>query len=128
MSDLTLFDNLTDIPVRAPAIIINDDSARARYADPLPSHQAADSNFNRAEVEATVHRMLSDRPMTDAELTTAYFATDGLPDAHYDSPRKRRSDLTGKGIVVSTNQTRPSPSGRHATVWGIAPLSNGETR
>ncbi|MET4702768.1 hypothetical protein [Frigoribacterium sp. UYMn621] len=124
---LTLFDNLNDIPVRAPAIITNDDSARARYFDPLPSHQAADSNTNRTEVEAKVYSLLSVRPMTDAELTTAYFAAPGAPAAHYDSPRKRRSDLTGKGIVVATNLTRPSPSGRHATVWGLAP-SNGETR
>jgi hypothetical protein len=53
-------------------------------------------------------------------LELAYFLRPGMPDAHIDSPRKRRSDLTRKGLVVATTQAATSATGRKVTVWGVA--------
>lgn len=96
-----------------------DDTPRVRETDRLTSHAAADSNTNRALVESAVLTLLEREPMTDPELTAAYFRTPGLPTAQIDSPRKRRSDLLGKGMVIATDETRLTPSGRRATVWGV---------
>jgi len=102
-----------------PPIITTGDTARTRLQDPLTSHQAADSNGTRTAVEQLVFRLLAERPMTDVELTERYFATPGAPDTHADSPRKRRSDLTNRGVVIDTHRTRPTAGGRLATVWAV---------
>lgn len=104
----------------APLIGLNDDTPRVRESDPLSSHQAADSNRNRAAVEEAVYRLLEHESMTDPELTARYFEDPSLPVTQFDSVRKRRSDLLGKGRVVATNVTRLTPSGRRAIVWGVA--------
>ena len=96
-----------------------EDTPRVRKTDRLTSHAAADSNTNRTLVESAVLTLLEHEPMTDPELTARYFGTPGLPAAQIDSPRKRRSDLLGKGMVIATDDTRLTPSGRRATVWGV---------
>lgn len=101
-----------------------DDDARARKTDPDTSHEAADSNKNRRLVEDTVFARLLTHPSTDQELTDWYGSTPGLPMAHVDSPRKRRSDLTKAGKVVATNVKRTNPNGGRAmTVWAVAVAS-----
>lgn len=113
---LTLFegDNI-------PQIVTNLDTARARKADPLTSHDAADSNQNREEVSEHVRHLLSRfGPMTDQELTVRFFADSTSPEAHFDSPRKRRSDLTKAGLVIPTITRRPTATGRASTVWTLA--------
>jgi len=100
-----------------PLIVLSGDTARTRLQDPVTSHRAADSNGTRTAVERLVFRLLAERPMTDVELTEKYFSTPGAPETHADSPRKRRSDLTNRGVVIDTHRTRPTAGGRHATVW-----------
>jgi hypothetical protein len=96
------------------------DSPRTRFHDPVTSHSAADSNTTRQLVEDAVHLLLLEHPMSDEQLELAYFLRPGMPDAHIDSPRKRRSDLTRKGLVVATTQAATSATGRKVTVWGVA--------
>lgn len=106
-------------------IIWDDDSPRAREVDPETSHAAADSNANRAQVEAFVLELLTEHgPLTDAQLTQRYFRTASRPEAHFDSPRKRRSDLTRKGLVVAATDEGVSPSGRRANRWRVAPVQS----
>jgi hypothetical protein len=104
----------------SPSIYLTDDSPRARFSDPATSHYAADSNENRRLVMDSVLGLLLERPMSDEELEVAYFLRPGMPDAHGDSPRKRRSDLTKKGLVVATKLPAKSSTGRKVTVWAVA--------
>lgn len=100
-------------------LMYEDGGPRVRESDPLTSHQAADSNHNRAEVEAFVLTLFREiGPMSDDELTVSYFLRGG-PEAHFDSPRKRRSDAANKGLLVKTNITRISKSNRRMNVWAI---------
>jgi hypothetical protein len=115
-TDLTLFegDNL-------PQIVAERDTARARKTDPLTSHAAADSNQNREEVaEHVLHLLQRFGPMTDSELTVRFFVDTTSPEAHFDSPRKRRSDLTKAGLVIPTITRRPTTTGRASIVWTLA--------
>lgn len=103
-----------------PQIVANLDSARARKSDPLESHLAADSNVNREEVaEHVLHLFQRFGPMTDGELTVRFFVDTTSPEAHFDSPRKRRSDLTKAGRVIATSIPGETKSGRRATVWAL---------
>lgn len=101
-------------------LLYEDGGPRVRRTDPLTSHAAADSNLNRAEVEAFVCVLFREiGPMSDDELTVSYFLRGG-PDRHYDSPRKRRADAKNKGLIVATNILRLSKAGRKMTVWDLA--------
>ena len=100
--------------------ILPDDTARARLSDPRTSHDAADSNSARAAVEAQVHFLFARLGgMTDEELSRAYRQFFGY-DTHPDSPRKRRSDLAKKGVLVASDEVRPTVSGRASAVWALA--------
>ena len=96
------------------------DEPRARMTDPSTSHAAADSNENRRLVEDSVFGLLLEHPMSDEELETTYFTRFGMPKAHIDSPRKRRSDLARKGLVIATKLAATSSTGRKVTVWAVA--------
>ncbi|TFC92077.1 MULTISPECIES: hypothetical protein [Cryobacterium] len=100
--------------------ITGNDTVRARPADPLTSHAAADSNENRLLVKAIVLRLITDRPMTDHELTTAYFQQPDYVVADFDSPRKRRSGLTKDDAIVWTGEKRAGRTKRQVNVWGVA--------
>lgn len=102
--------------------IFPDDTARVRSTDPISSHNAADSNTNRADVEAFVAHLFDEfGPLADHELTSHYFNAPGHPEAHPDSPRKRRSDLTRKRVVVPVvDGFVKSPTGRRAQLWTLA--------
>ena len=103
-----------------PGIIPNGDTARTRYNDPETSHLAADSNTDRELVEEHVYSLFQKKgPMTDWELTLAYIADDTSPAADWDSPRKRRSDLTKANRLVPTLERRPGRSGRLSIVFTI---------
>lgn len=113
----TLSDTLFDLA-------IGDDEPRARATDLDTSHAAADSNTNKRIVEDTVFARLLTHPSTDQELTDWYAKTPGLPMAHHDSPRKRRSDLAKSGKVIATTVKRANPNGGRAmTVWAVAVAS-----
>lgn len=106
----------------ATVTMFPNDTARARLHDPLTSHEAADSNENRELVEEFVLHLLTEKgPMNDWELTKAFFSADDHPDADFESPRKRRSDLTKKGQVLATTTVRPGRSKRNTTVWTLRP-------
>ena len=96
------------------------DEPRARMSDPSTSHAAADSNENRRLVEDSVFGLLLEHPMSDEELETTYFLRAEMPVAHIDSPRKRRSDLARKGLVIATKLAATSATGRKVTVWAVA--------
>lgn len=101
--------------------IFPDDTARARLSDLDTSHLAADSNTNREEVaEHVLHLLKRFGPMTDEELVVRYFADTASPPAHFDSPRKRRSDLTKDGQVIATTTPGQSRTGRRTTTWSLA--------
>lgn len=100
-------------------MLFDDDFARVRGSDPLTSHVAADSNRNKELIRSRVYGLLAKRPMTDEELTRAYFERFGF-DVHQDSPRKRRSDLKALGRVVVAGSRR-GVTGRMMTVWAVRP-------
>lgn len=96
-----------------------DGGPRVRESDPLTSHAAADSNTNRAEVANFVLGLFKELgPMCDEELTASYFLRGG-PDCHYESPRRRRSDLKNEGLIEATNIIRLSKSNRKMQVWAL---------
>jgi hypothetical protein len=109
-------------PVPVIHATFGEDSARTRRTDPIPSHEAADSNTTHQLQEDFVLELLTTRgPMNDWELTKAFFARDDHPYADMESPRKRRSDLVRKGQVLATAELRPGRSGRRSTVWTVRP-------
>ena len=118
--DISLFDGL-EIP--KPPMIGPDDTARARRADSLSSHEGADvSAANRRLIMDTVFGRLLEHPSADYELE-AWYADNikSLPSALPGSPRKRRSDLAKQGLVVKTVERRRNPqSGVSVPVWGVA--------
>ncbi|MEC5149198.1 hypothetical protein [Cryobacterium sp. GrIS_2_6] len=95
------------------------DTTRARESDPLTSHAAADSNTNRVHVKAAVLRLITGRPMTDEQLTAAYFAELDYVPADLDSPRKRRSELTKDGVIEASGVTATGRSNRQVNVWRV---------
>lgn len=104
--------------VTLPQLWDDEAGPRARATDPDTSHLAADSNRNRELVEAHVlHLLRSVGPMNDFELTRAYFADPSSPNADPESPRKRRSDLTGLKLVEPTEERRPGRSNRTQIVF-----------
>ena len=77
-------------------------SALARATDPAPSHEAAARLGDRRIAKAAVAWLLTLWPMTDFELTDEYFdrrVDMGWPLVQRDSIRKRRSELSGEGVV-----------------------------
>ena len=61
-------------------------------------------------------RGLGTRGATDLEID-AYFRTAGVK---FTTMRPRRIKLVQQGLVVETGETRPTPTGRRATVWTAA--------
>jgi len=60
---------------------------------------------------------------TDSELNDFYAANwefQGWPQMRYDTPRKRRSELTNLGILTTDGSTRPNRFGGQERVWAIA--------
>lgn len=103
-----------------PAILTNGDTARTRLTDPTTSHEAADSNTNREQVtEHVLHLFTRFGPMTDEELTIRYLVDTTSPPAAFDSPRKRRSDLTKTGHIIPTTIPGETKTGRRATKWAL---------
>ena len=60
---------------------------------------------------------------TDSELNDFYAANwefQGWPQMRYDTPRKRRSELTNLGILTTDNSTRPNRFGGQEKIWSLA--------
>ena len=60
---------------------------------------------------------------TDSELNDFYslnWEFQGWPQMRYDTPRKRRSELTNLGILTTDNSTRPNRFGGQEKIWSLA--------
>lgn len=88
--------------------------APARKSDPMTSHRAAQRDpVRRGTDRWRVLVALGERgPMTDFELGEAV-------QRQQTSAGKRRGELVGLGLVESTGERRPSPSGSSSLVWAI---------
>jgi DNA-binding MarR family transcriptional regulator len=92
---------------------INYDPPSARRTDPDTSHEAARrAGLGASEGRKDALHYLSRGPCTDFELA----ARSGYQQT---SIGKRRGELVQLGLVVKTNERRPSPSGSPAIVWAI---------
>jgi hypothetical protein len=105
-----------------PQLWDDEDGPRARKSDPITSHLAADSNGNRAQVQQAVLSLFSNKSfgLTDEEMTRLYFGSVNCPATHTDSPRKRRSELAGRGVLRDAGIKRPTVSGRQSVAWVLA--------
>lgn len=113
--DTALFDLATGI-----------DDPRARTTDPDTSHLAADSTqANLSELQAIVLAILHDVPdfgLTDSELDRYYADNSGhrgWPSIRFETPRKRRSDLSKMGKLEDSGIRRLNPFGRLEVVWVV---------
>ena len=60
---------------------------------------------------------------TDSELNDFYAANwefQGWPQMRYETPRKRRSELTNLGILTTDSSTRPNRFGGQEKIWSLA--------
>lgn len=60
---------------------------------------------------------------TDSELNDFYslnWEFQGWPQMRYETPRKRRSELTNLGILTTDNSTRPNRFGGQEKIWSLA--------
>lgn len=106
-------------------VIFPDDTARARRTDPSTSHEAADRTSGSLSYMQSlvlgIFKILGSA--TDDELGTYYTlmqSSQGWPVTHPDTPRKRRSDLTKRGLLVDSGETRVNSFGSPETVWVMA--------
>lgn len=91
-----------------PPRLFDDDWARTRTTDPLPSHVAADlSQRTRKAVRQAVldlvatHRFISGKALNDMYSLSAPLR--GWPMVDHDSPRKRAGELVREGLVRVAN-------------------------
>lgn len=110
--------------VKTVPIIFPNDSARARRSDPITSHLAADrTSGNLPQMQSLVlgiFKILGNA--TDEELGTYYaieWHSQGWPQAHPDSPRKRRSELSARGLIQDSGERRANSFGSMETVWVV---------
>lgn len=105
-------------------IIFPNDTARARRTDPETSHAAADRTSGTLPYMQSlvlgIFKILGNA--TDEELGTYYamrWSHEGWPQAHPDSPRKRRSELTARGLLTDSGERRANSFGSMETVWVV---------
>ena len=114
-----------EVNVHPVFAIFGDDTARARRYDPITSHMAADRS-STALSETQIHVLdlfIEHGAMTDSELNDAYQVKAerlGWKQVRPDTPRKRRSDLSGKGLLKNSGMTRPNAFGSLEVVWEVA--------
>src|SRR5690554_637736 len=94
----------------SPPMIFGDEP-RTRRTDPLTSHMAGDKTAaTLTQVQSVVLAIFKARGnLTDSELNTHYellWATNDWPEQHPDSPRRRRSQLTARGLIVDSGEKR----------------------
>jgi len=117
----------TSIPLFDPVELLAGDGPRARLADPVTSHLAADStqSVKLASQRYVLAMLLDSGPLADHEILFWHakrHETD-IPDWSPSRLRTARRELVTKGLVdVVPNTTSLTDSGRHANVWRIVPL------
>lgn len=114
----------------APLIHMAGDTPRARRSDPEASHIAADVSgrtwSRMKEVVFTIFATVEvyGVGLTDSELDEYYArwgSVMGWPSCRYETPRKRRSDLTREGVLEDSGILRPNRFKGLETVWVISP-------
>jgi hypothetical protein len=96
-----------------PQIVIPGDTARTRRTDKATSHRAADrSAATLKAVKLAVIQMVEQKgPVGGSELNRLYQVlaeSCGWPlPLHFDSPRKRASELAADGFLTIVNEDHP---------------------
>ena len=98
------------------------DEPRVRATDPEPSHLAADrSQKHLSQSQSIVLSIFRARGnFTDSELDTHYellCRSQGWPVVKFDTPRKRRSQLTARDLIVDSGERRENEYGNPEVVW-----------
>lgn len=94
----------------------------ARETDPITSDLAAAAQawkLNAAHV-AVLALFTELGGLTDTELNKAYrkvWEQREYPQLSYDTPRRRRSDLTDRDYLEASDTKRPNDNGKPETVW-----------
>lgn len=101
------------------------DEPRARRSDANTSQAAADRTQARlSEVKKAILLIAATNPpMLDTELNDLYASNweqRGWPKQRWDSPRKRRSDLTTAGLLKLTGVERSNRFGCPEQEWTLA--------
>lgn len=98
----------------------------ARSSDPDTSHEAAASLDDQrlSECRRKILELLRSGPATDEEIARAE-CWEEFPQSP-SSLRTRRAELVDVGLVLDSGATRPTLSGRKATVWRAAVQTPGE--
>lgn len=99
------------------------DSSRARAADHVTSHEAADSNNVKASLGAVLQTLKDEGPMTDGQLVLAMDVAaiwDRVPRFTEQRIRTARKALVERGEVRMAGYYRLTASGRRAQVWEVA--------
>lgn len=90
-------------------------TTHAHRSDPATSHEAARAAQPMAERHKhIICAALFWRGLTSQEIS-------GHCELDYHQIARRIIDLKRDGKVLDSGETRPSPSGRRATVWELAP-------
>ena len=118
-----LLQDTLDVPMVFPG------SADTRRTDPITSHMAADKTAaTLTQVQAVVLAIFKARGnLTDSELNTHYelsWMSQGWPEQHPDSPRRRRSQLTARGLIVDSGEKRRNLYNSPEIVWVLATADN----
>jgi len=93
-------------------IVTENDTARTRRTDPLPSHVAGDTSQKTKQrvSDAVLVLLRQEEELDGQELNDMYelrAARSGWPKVHIDSPRKRAGDLVREGHLIVTNPDDP---------------------
>ncbi|MFD5864409.1 hypothetical protein ACFWGP_05625 [Agromyces sp. NPDC127015] len=98
--------------------------ARSRSTDPETSVAAEPDAAVSSLLHYAVLELFAEHgPMTDHELNQLYVVRQGvepwLPRVRFDTPRKRRSELTARRMLVDSGETRKNPWGKREVVWRL---------
>lgn len=107
---------------------MNTEIAHARNDDRKTSHDAAKSVTELPQKQRDVLKVFNvatsfmTRGLTDEQLVNFYDDYVHRKEVSQQSQsgiRSRRNELTLKGYIVDSGKTRPTKSGRQATVWKL---------
>lgn len=105
-------------------MVTTDIVTQVRSSDPDTSRRAAEllaPKLSKLQtIVLNIFRTVPDFGLTDSELDSLYvrsYADRGWPMTRFETPRKRRSDLTRMGLLEDSGIRRMNPYGRLEVVW-----------